>query len=122
MTPGELAPIVDSETKKIKVGYRVEPFYGPTSNLEHVHHPDAYHPDPRKRIEHQREMMRRGFAVAACGLEHDPALRMIEASAGKRCARCVEVTEAAKADHEKALTALEDAARARAIPDQAETE
>jgi len=91
------------------------PTWEPSSEPLHVHHPDAYHPDARVRVQHQREMLKAGVALAACGAEHDPRMRFIEPHDPKdRCADCVAATERAKEAHTEAYDLLVLRARAAA--------
>lgn len=105
--PGVAGPIVDKKTKSISIGWLTPPEWRLESDVAHVHHPDAYHPDPRVRIAHHRSAQTQGFAVAACGESQDPRFRFVEENRGKRCAKCVEATEAAEKDHAAALAELE---------------
>jgi hypothetical protein len=107
--------VVLGEDGKPRAVWHTPPAWGPVSDVEHVHHPDSYHPDPRVRIKHQRTMLKSGVAVAACGHEHDPRTRIIE-TAGKPikpCPGCAKATKAAVAEHEKAAQALRDAVVAK---------
>lgn len=126
-TPGVSGPEVkiDPETKKpvIVLGedgkprsvWHTPPAWGPVSDVEHVKHPDSYHPDPVVRTGHIRTMMKTGIAVAACGHEHDPRMQFIE-TAGKPvkpCAGCVKATKAAVTEHNIATEALRNATIAK---------
>ncbi len=126
-TPGVSGPEVkvDPETKQpvVVLGengrpravWHTAPTWELASDVEHVHHPDSYHPDPRVRLKHQRTMLKTGVAVAACGHEHDPRTRVVETNGKpvKPCAGCMKATKAAVTDHENAAKALNDAAIAK---------
>jgi hypothetical protein len=107
--------VVLGEDGKPRAVWHTPPAWELATDVEHVHHPDFYHPDLRVRIAHHQTMLKQGFAVAACGLKHDPTARVIE-TAGKPvkpCPNCAKATKAAIAEHEKTTKALHDAAIAK---------
>jgi hypothetical protein len=85
------------------------PSWGPVEQTTHNHHPDSYHPDPRVRVAHHREVRRAGVALTACGKEHDPRMRVIEPhEESDRCPECASATEEAKEGHAQALAILKE--------------
>lgn len=122
-TPGKAGPVLEGkppkkgepDTRKVVAKWIEAPSWELESNVEHVHHPDAYHPDPRVRVKHHREMLQTGVAVAACGHVHDPRTRVVETNGKpvKPCAKCAKVTKAAVAEHEKAVADLRNKAIAK---------
>lgn len=91
------------------------PTFGPSNETMHVVHPDAYHPDPRIRVQHHAGIKTSGgIAKTACGKDvdlrhiyiedHDPA---------ERCTDCIAATEEAKATHIDHLQAIHDAINAQ---------
>jgi hypothetical protein len=122
-TPGKAGPVLEGpepeegepDTRKVVAKWIEPPTWELESDIEHVHHPDAYHPDPRVRIKHHRTVVRMGVAVAACGHVHDPRTRVVETNGkpAKPCNGCLKATKAAVAEHEKALDDLQNAAIAK---------
>lgn len=107
--------VVLGEDGKPHAVWHTPPAWGPVSDIEHVHHPDFYHPDPRVRIKHHQTMLKTGVAVAACGHEHDPRTRIVETAGNpvKPCPGCRKVTKAAVTEHNVATENLRAKARAK---------
>lgn len=115
-TPGVAGPVIDPKTKAVTVGWLTKPKWELESNIEHVHHPDSYHPDARVKIAHHRKIQREGVAVAACGHLHDPRMRFVETEGKpeKPCPGCLAVTEKAVFEHAVARASLERVAAEKA--------
>lgn len=131
--PGKAGPVLEGpepkegepDTRKLVAKWIDPPSWKPESDVEHVHHPNAYHPDPRICIAHHQKARAEGVTEAACGHVHDPRKQIVETNGKpvKPCGGCMAVTEAAKLEHAKARRELEaKAAEKRKVPEAPEAD